>query len=146
MEKKKDTKQSLKKREMAAKKYIKDNIWKQVGKQKIYELGIIPTTLASIWYIPYWVGLLAVKAIGHDNYLIFINALNSGVIIEDRIIQEVLTRGDFWFIGFFFTIILGAFIALNVAIAVGKLKDRAKKKFDVSLYDLSDFRMRGDYK
>jgi hypothetical protein len=145
MTKKNNTKQSLEIRERQAKKYIKDNIWKQIGKQKIYELGIIPTILASIWYVPYWVGLLAAKAIGHDNYLIFINALNRSGNMINPIIQDTLTRGDFYFIGFFTIIILAGFIAINFGIAISRLKDRAQEKFNVSDYDLSDFRLRGDY-
>jgi len=133
-------------KEKAAKKYIKNNLLKQVGKQKLFELGIIPTGLLSIYYIPYWVGLLAVKLIGYDNYLTFINFMNAGAArAADRIVQDTLTRSDFYIIGFIASIIVAGFLIINVCVAISKLKNRAKKKFGVSYWDLSDFKIFGDY-
>lgn len=118
-------KESEDKRIEKGKEYIKKNLLKQVLKQKVYELGIIPLCIVFIYYIPYWIGLIVIKITGEDWYL-------SCIVIA----QEIMTRGDFWFVGIFITIMLGLFIWFNIVIAEIKLRGKASEKFDVCISDL----------
>jgi len=124
------------KNELKAKNYIKDNIWKQFGKQKLFEVGIIPTAIASIYYIPYWIGILMLKLIGYDNYLHFTNLMI-------QVNQETLIRLDIWSLGFMVTAILTAFIFINFILARETLLNRASEKFNVSRFDINDVKIIG---
>lgn len=117
--------ESEKNRIKNAKEYLKKNLLKQILKQKVYELGIIPLCIAFIWYVPYWLGFVLINITGESWYL-------SGLTVS----QEIMTRGDFWVVGIFMVVILAGFIWVNVVVATNKLERKAAKKFDVSRWDL----------
>lgn len=115
-------------REKKAKEYIKKNMFKQILKQKLYELGIIPVGLSIIAFIPYWIGLLFCKMVGKETIL---NWMNAGVQQYDKI-----SFWYHWINGFFILIILGMIVILNFWLAKSKLEKRASKKFDIGRWDL----------
>lgn len=116
-------------RKEKAKKYIKKNMLKQVLKQKLYELGIIPVGLSIIVFIPYWIGLLLSKILGEE---IFLKVINAG---KEETLNSI-SFGYHWVHGLLVLVILGAFIWANITFAKYRLEKKAADKFNVRRWDL----------
>lgn len=120
-----------------ARQYVKDNIWKQFFKQKLYELGIIPLGILSIWKIPYWTGLGFIKLFGIDPG-------NNTHFCKDNLshISKIVCDGTInifsvWFFGCAILAILMAFMYVNWQYAKEKVMWKALKKYpNISNYSL----------
>lgn len=81
--------------------------WKNFWQQKLLELGIIPTGILFIIYIPYYVGKGLANIIGEDKLLLI---KNFGNLLEDITFLE---HSDFWSFGFLALLLVVLFILIN---------------------------------
>lgn len=134
-----------------ARQYVKDNVWKQFFKQKVYELGIIPLSGLALWKVPTWIGWGIVKLFNltTSSGLVCNKIVNgtimdnfSGAMVDNRICDGVnYNNGAVWFIGLIILVVLFFFAAINWYCAKETVVEKARYKFskeDSSSYDDKD--------
>ena len=105
------------------KEYSKGKVIRQFFKQKLYEVGIIPTGLAALIFIPYWIGILLINKILNMD----LESYCEWAWASPEYIPNCINTGDvvsIWFIGLLTLIIIGAFIYFNWSYAKDKVKER----------------------
>jgi len=133
----------LKQRIDKAREYVKNNVWKQFLKQKIYELGIIPLGVLAIWKIPSIIGWSLVKLFNIDIINNTWFCKNSGYDNAGKIVCDGVNYNNLniWLFGVIILLVLILFLGINWIIAERKVKNAAADKFKVSYYDVDGYGM-----
>lgn len=125
-------KQTIEQRKELAKKYIDENIWKQFFKQKIYELGVIPLVVLSIWKIPLWLGYLIITIFKID---IENNPFYCSSDIYGNCIGAMPSI-NIWSMGFILLLLIILFISFNWNYAKNKLLKEAVDKYNLDYFEV----------
>jgi len=127
--------QEIDKRVEQAKKDKKKLTWKYFFKQKLFEVGIIPSALGAIVFLPYYLGWGLIK-------LFKINPVTSTLFCKNisESMEPILCDGinyspaNIWFLGELSIVLITGFIVINWGIASDRAERKAKEKNNLTHY------------
>ena len=124
------------------KEFSKGKVIRRFLKQKLYELGIIPTGIVGFIFLPYWMGWGVIKLFKIDylHNLLICNKIdtnekiisNFGGIESLKKVCDGINYDPFsiWFIGMLTLVISGGFIAYNWHLAKESVLKEFRKKYE----------------